>query len=73
MLLSGFPPILGSIIGAILGVVVGMWLVEYWDKQDRPAATRAVRGYLSSVVLSAAVELGIALSMVAIFAWRVLA
>ncbi|MEX1021024.1 MAG: DUF456 domain-containing protein [Litorilinea sp.] len=73
LLLSGFPPILGSIVGAILGVVAGMWLIEYWDKQDRPAATRAVRGYLASVVVSATIELGIALSMAAIFAWSVLA
>lgn len=72
ILLSGTPPILGSIVGAILGVVGGMWLVEYWEKRDRVAASRAVRGYLASVALSAAVELGMALGMVGIFAWRIL-
>jgi uncharacterized protein len=73
LLLSGTPPIIGSIVGAILGVVFGMWLVEYWEKRDRDAALRAVRGYLASVLLSGAVELGLALTMVAGFIWRVLA
>lgn len=73
LIFSGFPPVLGSLIGAILGVIAGMWLVEYWDKHDRSAATRAVRSYLSSVVLSAAVEVGIAFGMVGVFVWRVLA
>lgn len=72
LLLSGFPPILGSIVGAILGVVGGMWLVEYWDKQDKSAATRAVRTYLASVIVSGIVELGLAVSMIGLLVWGVL-
>jgi uncharacterized protein YqgC (DUF456 family) len=73
LLLSGTPPVLGSIVGAIAGVVLGMWLVEYWDKRDGQASWRAVAGYLTSVALSAAVVLSMALFMVAVFVWRILA
>jgi uncharacterized protein YqgC (DUF456 family) len=70
MVLSGTPPILGSIIGALAGAVLGMWLVEYRSKRDRGAAWVAVRAYLGSMLASFAIELGLALLMVAIFLWQ---
>ena len=69
VILSGVP-ILGTVLGAILGAVAGMWLVEYWDKGSKPAATTAVQAYVSSVIVAAIIELAIALLMVAIFAYQ---
>jgi uncharacterized protein YqgC (DUF456 family) len=63
-------PILGTIIGAILGAVLGMWLVEYWDKGSKSAATTAVQAYVSSMIFAAVLEMMIALLMVGIFAWQ---
>jgi uncharacterized protein YqgC (DUF456 family) len=72
ILLGGSPPILGSLMGAFLGAMVGMYLVEFYDKRNRRAATVAIRAYLASMVLGAATEFAIALGMVGLFAWRVL-
>jgi uncharacterized protein YqgC (DUF456 family) len=63
-------PILGTILGAILGAMLGMWLVEYWDKGSKSAATTAVQAYVASMVLSAVVEMAIALVMIGIFAFQ---
>ncbi len=72
ILLSGVVPILGAIVGAALGALIGMWLIEYWDKRNGRAANKAVQAYLLSMALASAVELVLSLTMVAIFAWRVL-
>jgi uncharacterized protein YqgC (DUF456 family) len=72
LLLSGVP-FVGTVLGAICGAVIGMWLVEYFDKRNQRAATVAVRAYIFSMVLAAIVELGLALTMVAIFAWQAFA
>lgn len=61
-------PLLGTVLGAILGAMGGMWLVEYWDKHDAPAATIAVQAYIASMIFAAILEMVIALIMVAIFA-----
>lgn len=67
----GWVPILGSILGAILGAIGGMWLVEYRDKgNNAQAATTAVQAYISSLVVAAILEMTIALTMVAIFAYN---
>ncbi len=63
-------PLLGTVLGALLGAGLGMWLVEYREKGDRAAATRAVKGYISGFVLAALLEMTIALLMLAIFAWK---
>jgi uncharacterized protein len=63
-------PILGTILGAILGAMLGMWLVEYWDKGSKGAATAAVQAYVSSMIFAAILEMMIALVMVSIFAWQ---
>lgn len=63
-------PLLGTILGAILGAVVGMWLVEYWDKGNRRAATAAVQAYIASMIFAAVLEMVIALVMVGIFAMQ---
>jgi uncharacterized protein YqgC (DUF456 family) len=69
MLLS-WVPLLGTVLGAILGAMAGMWLIEYWDKGSAPAATTAVQAYVSSLVVAAILEMTIALTMVAIFAYQ---
>lgn len=66
-------PILGTILGAILGAILGMWLVEYWDKGNKTAATTAVQAYVASVIFAAILEMIIALTMVGIFAWQAFA
>jgi uncharacterized protein len=63
-------PVLGTILGAILGAIAGMWLVEYWDKGSKSAATKAVQAYIASIVFAAILELAIALIMVGIFAFQ---
>jgi uncharacterized protein YqgC (DUF456 family) len=67
MVLSALP-VLGTVLGAILGAIAGMWLVEYWDKGSRTAATTAVQAYVVSMIFATILELVIALVMVAIFA-----
>lgn len=67
----GWVPILGSILGAILGAIGGMWMIEYRDKgNNAQAATTAVQAYISSLVVAAILEMTIALTMVAIFAYN---
>ncbi|MCB0113671.1 MAG: DUF456 domain-containing protein [Caldilineaceae bacterium] len=61
-------PIIGTVIGALLGAVTGLWYMEYQEKGDREAATRAVRAYLGGFLLAMLVELGIAILMITIFA-----
>ena len=53
-----------------MGAVAGMWFVEYLDKRDFRAARRAVRAYLASMALAAALELALSLTMLAIFIWQ---
>jgi uncharacterized protein YqgC (DUF456 family) len=72
VLLSALP-ILGTVLGAILGAIAGMWAVEYWLKGNAQAATTAVQAYLASVVFAAVLEMFVALTMVAIFAWQAFA
>ena len=64
-------PVIGTLLGAILGAVTALWTMEYQEKGDREAATRAVRAYIGGYLLAMLVELGIALLMVAIFASQV--
>ena len=47
-----------------------MWFVEYLDKRDLRAARRAVRAYLASMALAAALELALSMTMLAIFIWQ---
>ena len=70
LLLSGVVPILGTLLGAIAGAMVGMWLVEYLDKRNFQAARRAVRAYLASMALAAALELALSFAMLGIFVWQ---
>jgi uncharacterized protein YqgC (DUF456 family) len=63
-------PILGTLLGAILGAVAGLWVVEYYVRQDTQAATAAVRAYLSGTTLSIATQFFIACCMVSIFVWQ---
>jgi uncharacterized protein YqgC (DUF456 family) len=61
-------PVIGTVLGALLGAVTALWYMEYQQKGDREAATRAVRAYIGGYLLAMVVELGIALLMIAIFA-----
>ena len=69
-ILLSFIPLVGSILGAIGGAIAGLWYMEYRAKGDRALATQAVRGYIGGVLVSMAVELGVALLMILIFAWQ---
>lgn len=69
-ILLSFIPLVGSILGAIGGAIGGLWYMEYRAKGDRELATQAVRGYIGGVLVSMAVELGTALTMILIFAWQ---
>lgn len=69
-LLLSFIPILGTLLGALVGAVAGMWAVEYWRKRDTQAATAAVRAYLASVLVGAAIKTATATVMIIIFAVR---
>ncbi len=68
-----FIPIVGTIGGALLGALVGMWLVEYNIKGDSATASKAVQAYALSMLLNTVLEVAIALVMVGVFTWRVLA
>ena len=63
-------PVLGTLTGSVVGAAVGMWLVEYYVRQDSTAATRAVIIYASGMALSAILEVILAVGMVLIFAWQ---
>lgn len=63
-------PVIGTFFGALLGAVLGMWFVEYQIRGDEQAATAAVRAYLSGVAVTAALNLLLALIMIAIFLWQ---
>ncbi len=69
ILLSGTPPILGTLMGAMLGAFVGLWTMEYLDKRDRRVATHAVRAYIGSMMLAFVIEFSIALLMSGMFIW----
>jgi hypothetical protein len=70
LLLSGWIPVLGTLLGAAAGAMIGMWLIEYWDKREWGAAFRAVRAYVASMALSAALELALSLAMLGMFVWQ---
>ncbi len=61
-------PVIGTVIGALLGAVTALWYMEYQQKGDRAAATRAVRAYIGGYLLAMLVELGVAILMLTIFA-----
>lgn len=65
-----FLPVIGTFFGALLGAVIGMWFVEYQIRGDERAATAAVRAYLSGVAVTTALNLLLALIMIAIFLWQ---
>ncbi len=70
LLLSGWIPVLGTLLGAAAGGVAGMWAVEYLDKRNFRAARAAVRAYLASMALAAALEVTLAIVMIGIFVWQ---
>ena len=39
ILLSGWAPVLGTLVGAAAGAVVGMWTIEYLDKRELSCRT----------------------------------
>ena len=63
-------PVIGTLIGALAGAVAGMWVIEFYVRQDSRAATNAVRAYLSGATLSAVTQFVIASLMMSIFVWQ---
>jgi uncharacterized protein len=69
-ILLSFIPILGTLIGAIVGSASTLWYMEYRDKGDKEAATRAVRAYFVGYLLAMIIGVSISLAMIAIFIWQ---
>jgi uncharacterized protein len=69
-ILLSFIPLIGTLIGAVAGSAATLWYLEYQDKGDRAAATRAVRAYFVGYMLAMVIGLSISLTMVAIFIWQ---
>ncbi|MCL5997493.1 MAG: DUF456 domain-containing protein [Chloroflexi bacterium] len=67
LLLSGVFPLVGTVFGAIVGAVIGVLLVEYLGHRDWRAAFDAARGYIIGYLASAALQLFLCLTMIAIF------
>jgi uncharacterized protein YqgC (DUF456 family) len=59
-----------SLPGAIIGAVLGVILIELIRLGDLKQALRAGSGWVLGWVLSTIVQLGIGLTMVAIFGWQ---
>jgi uncharacterized protein YqgC (DUF456 family) len=60
-------PVVGTVLGAILGAVIGIVLLEYVDRRNLGAAFNAAKGYILGYLATAAVELFLCLSMIAVF------
>ncbi len=72
-LIGGFVGlILFSLPGAIAGAILAVLLVEMIRVRNWKQALKAGGGWLAGWVLSTAFQLGIGLTMVAIFVWQVL-
>ncbi len=67
--LAGF--VIFSLVGAIIGAVLGVLLTEIVRLGDLRKALKAGSGWLVGWVLSAVVQLGVGLIMLAIFIWQV--
>jgi uncharacterized protein YqgC (DUF456 family) len=61
---------IGAAPGGLIGALGGVTLVEYRQHRDVKKAGLAAGGWLAGCLASQAVELLIALSMVAIFVWQ---
>lgn len=63
-------PVVGTLFGAMIGAVAAMSLVELLDKRSVRTAFATVRTHLLTMLLSSALEIVVALVMVAVFVWR---
>jgi uncharacterized protein YqgC (DUF456 family) len=70
VLLGGLLPLVGSIVGTVLGAVIGILLVQYLDKGNWQQALQASGGYIVGYLAASALEVGLCLLMIAIFAWQ---
>lgn len=70
VLFSGMIPVLGTLVGALVGALAAMYALEYLDKRDARAALRAMGAYAGSMAVAAAVEIVLAVAMIALFAWQ---
>lgn len=70
VLFSGVIPVLGTLVGALIGALGAMYLLEYQDKKDSRAALRAMGAYAGSMAAAAILEMGLAVAMIALFAWQ---
>jgi len=67
--LAGF--VIFNLVGAIIGAILGVLLTEIVRLGDLRKALKAGSGWLVGWVLSAVVQLGVGLIMLAIFIWQV--
>lgn len=64
--------VLFSLPGAILGALLAVVLTEIARQDDWRKALKAGRGWLVGWILATLLQLGVGLTMVAIFAWQVI-
>jgi uncharacterized protein len=63
-------PVAGTILGALTGSVLGIIAVEYLDRRNLRQAVKAAGGYILGFLASAALQLFLCLTMIAIFLWQ---
>ena len=59
-------------IGAIIGVLLGIGVYEYLQHKDSRIARKAAVGYLTGLLVSLVVRVGVAVLMIFVFAQKVL-
>lgn len=62
---------IGAVPAGIIGTLLGIFIVEYRHRQDWLEALKAGGGWLAGCVVSRALQLALALVMVAVFVWQV--
>lgn len=67
---GGWIPVIGTMVATVAGAIVGMVAMEVIDKRDLRLAIHSSQGYLLGVLASSALEAGLALLMLALFAWQ---
>lgn len=70
LLLGGLIPIIGTILATIAGAITGIVAIQYLETRNWSRAMQASRGYIIGFLISSAVEILLALLMIALFAWQ---
>ena len=63
---------IGAVPGALIGTLAGIFLAEYYRREDWREALRVAGAWLIGCTLSGVVQLFLGIAMMAIFIWQVL-